>query len=149
MPINIYEEITGQSLTTKKIANYAKIPLKNPSIQPKLIGLMSNLIGISYKYCLDNPASIETVQHIFETQGFNSFLINCIAACTLPKYLRIKGDFDTSAEDNVFYQRALFLLNSNKIELRDKLLGMIYLISFEVAFKGSWLAGIRSKQFEA
>jgi hypothetical protein len=110
---------------------------------------MCNLIGIGYKYCLDSPASIETVQYIFETQGFNSFLINCIAACTLPKYLRIKGDFDTNPEDNVFYQRALFLLSNENVALRDKLLGMVYLISFEIDFKDPWLVSIRSKQFEA
>ncbi|KXN64547.1 hypothetical protein CONCODRAFT_80950, partial [Conidiobolus coronatus NRRL 28638] len=111
--------------------------------------LMSDLIGICYKYCPDNPASIETVQQIFQTQGFNSFLINCIAAYTLPKYLRMKGDIDTGTENNVFYQRALFLLNNENVTLRDKLLGMMFLISFEVDYKDPWLVSIRCKKFEA
>jgi hypothetical protein len=112
--------------------------------------LLEILIGMSFKFCLACPVSEYTVKEIYSEYGVNSFLINSIAACMLPKYLLLTGNTRyLDLKENPFYLKALFLLESPLTSAKEIMLGTIYLMLLEISHGNLWACFIHLGKFNS
>jgi hypothetical protein len=116
-----------------------KVKLKNHGIDPEIHNLIELLVGMSFQFCIFNPVTIQTIQQSYLTYGLNSYLINCIAALMLPKYLLLRGILNPlPLNENIFYIKALYLLSSSSTSKMEIALGAIYLFIFETNYGSYW-----------
>jgi hypothetical protein len=116
-----------------------KVYLPNHKTDPELHSLIEFLVGMSFQFCIFNPVTIQTIQQSYLTHGLNSYLINCIAALMLPKYLLLRGIINPlPLNENIFYIKALYLLSNSSTSKMEIALGAIYLFCFETSFGNSW-----------
>jgi hypothetical protein len=117
----------------------SKVKLKNHGIDPEIHNLIEFLVGMTYQFCVMNPVTVETIQHSYLTYGLNSYLINCIAALMLPKYLLLRGILNPlPLNENIFYIKALYLLSNPLTSKTEIALGAIYLFCFETRYGNTW-----------
>jgi hypothetical protein len=124
--------------------------LNNDKVPEPIEKLLEILIGMSFKFCLACPMSEETVKETYSMYGINSFLINAIAACMLPKYLLLtRNTRYLDLKENPFYLKALFLLESPLTSAREIMLGTMHLILLEASHGNLWMSFIHLGKFNS
>jgi hypothetical protein len=125
-----------------------RVRLNSGKVSESIEKLLEILIGMSFKFCLASPVSEDTVKEIYSDHGINSFLINSIAACMLPKYLLLTGNTKyLDLKENPFYLKALFLLESPLTSAREIMLGTMYLVLLELSHGNLWMCFIHIEKF--
>jgi hypothetical protein len=104
---------------------------------------------MSFQFCTFSPCTVETIQEAYYNSGLNSYLINSIAACTLPVYVMKRGEEDISPKDNIFYLRTLYLLHNQKTSMKELILGTVYLLQIESSYDNMWAFFVHLKKLSS
>lgn len=148
--MNLYKQILGRNITKNPLISYNRVKLYNPNVNTELNRILEILVGLSFQFSFLCPVSVETIKECYKTNGINSYLVNCIAASMLPRYIILRGETKMlDLRDNVFYLKAIYLLNSNSTPLREILVGTAFIIWLEVSVGNVWSAMIHFKKISA
>jgi hypothetical protein len=121
----------------------SKVTLENYGVDPEVHNLIEFLVGMSFQFSIFNPITVHTIQQSYLENGLNSYLINCIAALMLPKYLLLRGILKPlPLKDNMFYIKSLHLLKCNSTSKSELALGSLYLLYLESSYGNYWGAMI-------
>ncbi|KXN64850.1 hypothetical protein CONCODRAFT_13806 [Conidiobolus coronatus NRRL 28638] len=129
------EKAVGKKLKRNEFNMISKVSLENYNVDPEIHNLIEFLVGMAFQFCIINPVTVQTIQQSYLTYGLNSYLINCIAALMLPKYLLLRGSLNPlPLNENIFYIKALHLFSNTSTSKTEIALGAIYLFCFETTY---------------
>jgi hypothetical protein len=144
-----YSELFGEKLESVIIRPKQKISLFNISINSSITKFIETLISISMQFSAFFPCTLTTIKNSYTKFGLNSYLINAICAGAFPIFMIKRGAANISAENNVFYVRALYLINNNKTSVKELILGTVYLLQVESNYDAIWPLLIHLKKLSS